>query len=57
MKTSIGLGWIVFLVFMVLKLTQVIDWSWWWVSAPLWGWFLLFVMATAILVIAGVIKD
>lgn len=57
MKTSIALGWVVFLVFMVLKLTQVIDWSWWWVSAPLWGGFLLFVMTTAILVIAGVIKD
>ena len=25
-----------FLVFMTLKLTHVIDWSWWWVSAPLW---------------------
>lgn len=26
----------VFLVFLVLKLTEVIDWSWWWVTAPLW---------------------
>lgn len=25
-----------FLVFLVLKLTHVIDWSWWWVTAPLW---------------------
>ena len=25
-----------FLVFLVLKLTNVIDWSWWWVTAPLW---------------------
>lgn len=25
-----------FLVFLVLKLTSVIDWSWWWVTAPLW---------------------
>jgi hypothetical protein len=23
-------------VFLVLKLTEVIDWSWWWVTAPLW---------------------
>lgn len=22
--------------FIVLKLTGVIDWSWWWVLAPLW---------------------
>ena len=26
-----------FLVFLTLKLTQVIDWSYWWVTAPLWG--------------------
>jgi hypothetical protein len=27
---------VLFLVFLVLKLTEVIDWSWWWVTAPLW---------------------
>lgn len=27
---------LVFLVFLVLKLTGVIDWSWWWVTSPLW---------------------
>ena len=26
-----------FLIFMTLKLTDHIDWSWWWVTAPLWG--------------------
>lgn len=26
-----------FLVFLTLKLTGHIDWSWWWVTAPLWG--------------------
>jgi len=25
-----------FLIFLVLKLTNVIAWSWWWVTAPLW---------------------
>lgn len=25
------------IVFIVLKLCHVIDWSWWWVLAPLWG--------------------
>lgn len=25
------------IAFLVLKLTHVIDWSWWWVTAPLWG--------------------
>jgi len=25
------------IVFIVLKLCHVIDWSWWWVLAPFWG--------------------
>lgn len=27
---------VLFIVFLVLKLTNTIDWSWWWVTAPLW---------------------
>ena len=33
---GIGLGGVLFIVFLVLKLTGQIDWSWWWVTAPLW---------------------
>jgi len=33
---GIGLPPILFIVFLVLKLTGHIDWSWWWVTAPLW---------------------
>ena len=33
---GIGLDAILFVVFLVLKLCNVIDWSWWWVTAPLW---------------------
>lgn len=29
-------AFILFLVFLVLKLCNVIDWSWWWVTSPLW---------------------
>lgn len=25
------------LIFVTLKLTDHIDWSWWWVTAPFWG--------------------
>lgn len=32
-----GFAGILFLVFLVLKLTGVIAWSWLWVTAPLWG--------------------
>lgn len=34
-KMKIDLG-ALFLVFLVLKLCNVITWSWWWVTAPLW---------------------
>jgi len=33
---GIGLGGLLFVVFLVLKLCGVIAWSWWWVTAPLW---------------------
>ena len=33
---SIGFAGILFIVFLVLKLTKVINWSWWWIFAPLW---------------------
>jgi len=35
-SNSLGLGTILFLIFLVLKLTNYIDWSWWWITAPLW---------------------
>ena len=28
---------VLFIVFLILKLTGNITWSWWWVTAPLWG--------------------
>jgi hypothetical protein len=28
---------LLFTVFLVLKLTNVIAWSWWWVTSPLWA--------------------
>jgi hypothetical protein len=33
---GIGLTTILFLIFLTLKLTNNIDWSWWWVFSPLW---------------------
>jgi Flp pilus assembly protein TadB len=31
-----GIFTLLFITFLVLKLTGVIDWSWWWVTAPVW---------------------
>ena len=33
---GLGLPMLLFIIFLILKLTHVIDWSWWWVTAPLW---------------------
>ena len=51
MQTSsngLSFGAALFLVFLVLKLTHYIDWSWWWVTAPLWGPVALFLAILAL---------
>ena len=35
-NNSIGFFGLLTLIFITLKLTGYIDWSWWWVLAPLW---------------------
>ena len=35
-SSGIGIGMVLFIVFLVLKLTGTINWSWWWVTSPLW---------------------
>jgi hypothetical protein len=34
---SFPLAGLLGVAFVVLKLCKVIDWSWWWVTAPFWG--------------------
>ena len=36
-RSGVSFAGLLFLVFLTLKLCKVIDWSWWWVTAPLWG--------------------
>lgn len=36
-SASVTPMFLLFLVFLILKLTKVITWSWLWVTAPLWG--------------------
>ena len=38
---KIRLSTLLFCIFLTLKLCDVIDWSWWWVTAPLWISFIL----------------
>lgn len=35
-SSGMGIGMVLFIVFLILKLTGTIDWSWWWVTSPLW---------------------
>lgn len=45
---GVGFGSLLFLLFLGLKLGHVINWSWWWVTAPLWVPFAL--LATILVV-------
>ena len=36
-SSGIGVLGLLGVAFVVLKLTHVINWSWWWVTAPFWG--------------------
>ena len=35
-ESGFSLSSVLFIVFLILKLTKVITWSWWWVTSPLW---------------------
>jgi len=39
--SGLSLTAVLFIVFIVLKLTGNITWSWWWVTSPLWIPFLI----------------
>jgi hypothetical protein len=53
------LGMLIFTVFLVLKLigvSEVADWSWWWVTSPLWLPFAIAViLSISILIISGIV--
>ena len=57
---GIGIGTVLFLIFLTLKLAevgQVATWSWWWVTSPLWIPLVAVLGIAAIaLILAGIIK-
>lgn len=62
--SGISLTGVLFLIFLVLKLTGLIDWSWWWVTSPLWipivllfGVLVIVVIAVAVALLLGFSKD
>lgn len=53
---GITLSGLTFIVFLVLKLCSVINWSWWWVTAPLWMPVAIFVaVCVVVFVVAFVV--
>lgn len=58
-SSGIRLGTLVFVVFLVMKLAHIGDvanWSWWWVTAPLWiPWALIALLILGIIAFFGVV--
>jgi len=50
-----GILTVLFVVFLVLKLTGEIDWSWWWVTSPLWLPVAILFFVVSVLFVAGII--
>lgn len=50
---------VLFLIFLVLKLTGktvVASWSWWWVTAPLWGGLAIGLVILLIVLLFGLVS-
>jgi hypothetical protein len=59
-SAGFGLGTILFLIFLTLKLAdvgEVATWSWWWVTSPLWIPLVLVVGIVAIIGLVTYITD
>ena len=50
---QIGFPGLLALIFITLKLTDYIDWSWWWVLAPIWIPLVLFLLVAAFILSQG----
>jgi len=48
---QVGFSVLLTLIFITLKLTNVIDWSWWWILFPIW----IGVIALAVIIIGFVL--
>lgn len=54
---GIGFWPILFIVFLVLKLTKVVTWSWWWIALPLYGPVLLIMVVLIGFLIYKVVQE
>ena len=56
-NNGIGFLGLLAIVFITLKLTGFITWSWWWITAPLWGGFVIGITILLIILIIIWRKD
>jgi len=54
---KIGFCSLLFLLFLTLKLTGVIAWSWWWVTAPWWIPPVIVIVLGALYVTGGIFQN
>jgi hypothetical protein len=54
---GIGFTGLLTIVFITLKLTNHIDWSWWWVLSPIWISILYVLLLIAIIVAIAIWED
>jgi uncharacterized protein (DUF983 family) len=52
---GLGICGVTFIVFLILKLCDVINWSWWWVTAPIWIPTVLFITICVVVFIVSFI--
>ena len=57
-SSGMSISSVVGIVFIILKLVGVIEWSWWWVTLPLWGGIVLLgVLLVVLLILAALLGD
>ena len=54
---GLGLASVLTIVFIILKLVGVINWSWWWVLSPLWINAIFVVLVLAVVFVVVVATD
>ncbi|MEA5151983.1 MAG: hypothetical protein VB039_05215 [Oscillospiraceae bacterium] len=54
--TGIGFSGLLAIVFIVLKLTHVIAWSWWWVLCPLWAGFAVWLVCLLVVLVLTLLE-
>lgn len=57
MEINVGFGGLLTLIFTILKLTHIIDWSWWWVLCLIWIPFAILAMCGIISIVLILISN